>query len=136
MDVTQSDWRDLFLASAGRTPRAPFLLATAVLIAVAALYETLAGRVAHWITGWIFYPVLVFCAASVLAKRLHDRGRSGWWAGLVLLGVLVVWPHPAGPVSLLFTVVLAWAAIDLGAMPGEPGPNRYGPSPLGPPAAA
>src|SRR5580698_4935800 len=109
MNAMQGDWKDLFLASAGRTPRAPFLLASTILIAVAALYESLAGRLAHWITGWVFYPVLVFCAASVLAKRLHDRGRAGWWSALVLLAVWVVWPRPHGFIDFLFCVVLIWA---------------------------
>ena len=82
------------------------------------------------------YPVLVFCGASVLSKRLHDRGRSGWWSAPILLAVLVVWPYPAGLVSALFSLVLFWALIDLGLMPGEQGANRYGPNPLNPAPAA
>ena len=38
-----------------------------------------------WLTGWFVYPPVLFVAACVTSKRLHDRGRSGWWAGLVLL---------------------------------------------------
>jgi uncharacterized membrane protein YhaH (DUF805 family) len=132
----RNDWKDLFLSSVGRTSRAPFLLASAVLIAVTAVYERFAGGVIHWITGWFMYPVLVFCGASVLSKRLHDRGRSGWWSALILLAVLVVWPYPAGFIAVLFSLVLFWAVIDLGVMPGEQGANRYGPNPLNPIAAA
>lgn len=128
----RNDWKDLFLSSVGRSSRAPFLLASAVLIAVTALYESIAEGVMHWITGWFVYPVLVFCGASVLSKRLHDRGRSGWWSALILLAVLVVWPYPTGVIGLLFSLVLFWALIDLGVMPGEPGANRYGPNPLNP----
>ena len=136
MDGTRNDWKDLFLSSAGRIARGPFLIASAVLVAVAALYENILGSVIHWITGWFVYPVLVFCAASVLSKRLHDRGRSGWWSALILLSVLVVWPHRVGLFDFPFWLVLVWTVIDLGAMPGEQGANRYGPSPVSPPVAA
>lgn len=120
------------LSSAGRIARAPFLIGCAILIAVTTLYENILGGVFHWITGWFVYPVLVFCAASVLSKRLHDRGRSGWWSALILLSVLVVWPHRAGLLDFPFWLVLIWTVIDLGVMPGEQGANRYGPSPLAP----
>jgi uncharacterized membrane protein YhaH (DUF805 family) len=128
----RNDWKDIFLSSVGRTSRAPFLVASAILIAVTALYASIVGSVTHWITGWFVYPVLVFCTASVLSKRLHDRGRSGWWSALVLLAVLVVWPYPVGFLDVLFSIVLFWAVIELGVMPGEQEVNRYGPNPLNP----
>jgi uncharacterized membrane protein YhaH (DUF805 family) len=127
-----SDWSDVFLASTGRMPRAPFVLACVVLLAITALYQAIVGPLMHWVTGWVVYPVLVFCAASVLAKRLHDRGRSGWWSAIVLLAVWVVWPRPHGFVDFLFCVVLIWAVVDLGLLPGEAGSNRYGLNPLDP----
>ena len=127
-----SDWSDVFLASTGRISRAPFVLATAVLLAVTALYQAIVGPLMHWVTGWFVYPVLVFCAASVLAKRLHDRGRSGWWSAIVLLAVWVVWPRPHGFLDFLLCVVLIWAVVDLGLLPGETGANRYGLNPLNP----
>ena len=71
------DWRVLFLSPHGRLARAPFWLAAAILIVVLVLYESAVSVALHWVTGWIFYPVMVFCGACVLSKRLHDRGRSG-----------------------------------------------------------
>jgi uncharacterized membrane protein YhaH (DUF805 family) len=132
VDGMRNDWKDIFLSSVGRMSRAPFLLASAVLIALTAFYESIASSVTHWVTGWFVYPVLVFCGASVLSKRLHDRGRSGWWSAVILLAIMVVWPHPKGVVAYLFTLVLFWTLIDLGLMPGEQGVNRYGPNPLKP----
>jgi uncharacterized membrane protein YhaH (DUF805 family) len=124
------DWRELFLNSAGRVARGPFLVAVALLITLTAIYEGVVGPIAHWMTGPAVYPVLVYCGSSVLAKRLHDRGRSGWWAAPIMLALAVAWSHPHRLFSLAFAVVLVWSAVELGLMPGEQGSNRYGPSPL------
>jgi uncharacterized membrane protein YhaH (DUF805 family) len=123
-------WTDLFWSASGRLARTPFLIACAVLIAVAALYEAWVGPTLHWLTGWLVYPALLYACACVLSKRLHDRGRSGWWAALVLFALVAVWPTPHGFGAALFTLVLLWAAIELGVMQGEDGANRFGPSPL------
>ena len=126
----QIAWGELFFSASGRAARAPSWLAALVLLAVAAVYEALVGPTLHWLTGWFVYPALVYCGACVLSKRLHDRGRSGWWAALILASVVAVWPHPDGFLDFVFFLVLVWAAIELGAMPGEQGANRYGPNPL------
>lgn len=49
---------------------------------------------------------------AVTVRRLHDTGRSAWWA---LLGAIPF-------AGLLAVMVLA-------SLPGEPGPNAYGPPP-------
>jgi uncharacterized membrane protein YhaH (DUF805 family) len=85
-----------------------------------------------WLTGWLVYPPLLFFATCVLSKRLHDRGRSGWWAALVLLSLVAVWPTPKHFLDFLFAGVVVWAIVELGVMPGEQGANRYGPNPLKP----
>ena len=107
------------------------MLVAAALLAMAALYEDLVGSALHWITGWFVYPALFYVGACVLSKRLHDRGRSGWWAGLILASVTAVWPHPAGFLDFVFFLVLVWAAVELIAMPGEQGRNRFGANPIG-----
>jgi uncharacterized membrane protein YhaH (DUF805 family) len=131
----QIDWSELFFSSAGRAARSPSLLAAAILIVVGALYEAIVGPTLHWLTGWFVYPGLIYCGACVLSKRLHDRGRTGWWASLILFAIVAVWPQPAGFFDFLFVVVLIWAGVELGAMPSEGGANRYGPNPLRPYAA-
>jgi len=132
----QVDWSELFFSGEGRAARAPSWLSAAVLLGLAALYEAVVGDTLHWMTGWFVYPALFFSGACVLSKRLHDRGRSGWWAVLILFSIVAVWPHPASFLDFGFMVVLVWAAVELGAMPGEPGTNRFGPNPLAPPLAA
>ena len=72
---------------------------------------------------------LLFTGACVLSKRLHDRGRSGWWAAVILLAAVAVhdtiefWDFP-------FVLVLVWAIVELGVLAGEQGANRFGPNPL------
>jgi len=123
-------WTELFLSATGRLARTRFWIACAMLVAVAALYEAWVGPTLHWLTGWLVYPALLYGGACVLAKRLHDRGRSGWWAALVLFALVAVWPTPHGFGAFVFTLILAWATIELGVMQGEDGANRFGPSPL------
>ncbi len=123
-------WWDVVLSASGRLARTPFWIASAFLIGAAVVYEVSLGPTLKWLTGWLVYPALLYMGACVLSKRLHDRGRSGWWAALVLFAVVAVWPTPHGFGVFIFTLILAWAAIELGVMQGEDGANRFGPSPL------
>jgi len=123
-------WAELLFSASGRLGRTPFLIGCAVLIAGAAIYEVWVPALLHWLTGWFVYPALLYMGACVLSKRLHDRGRSGWWAALILFALIAVWPSPHGVGALIFTLILGWAVIELGVMQSEAGANRFGPSPL------
>ena len=128
----RSEWAELFLSSNGRLARTPFLIASGVLLGLAWLYEAMIGdgHTLRLLTGWLVYPVLLFSAACVVSKRLHDRGRSGWWAMLILMAVIAVWPLPSSFTDFAFSLVIIWAVVELGVMGGEQGANRYGPNPL------
>ena len=128
----QTDWGALLLSAQGRIARAPFLIAAATLLVLAAVYEAVVGVTLPWLTGWFVYPALIYAGACVLSKRLHDRGKSGWWAALILFALVAVWPRPVGFFDFLFGVALVWAAVELGVMGGEMGANRFGPNPLRP----
>lgn len=77
---------------------------------------------------------LLWPTASVIVKRLHDRGRSGLWALLVILA----WMLLAGNWSILPsmlpwlvgrfipTLIFVMFVVDLGAFVGTQGENRYG----------
>jgi uncharacterized membrane protein YhaH (DUF805 family) len=132
----RAELADLFLSASGRMARGPFLIASALLLGFATLYEAAAEAVLHLLTGWLVYPPLLFFATCVLSKRLHDRGRSGWWAALILLSLVAIWPTPRHFLDFLFAAVVVWTIIELGAMPSEQGANRYGPNPLKPVPAA
>ena len=100
-------------------------------MAVLLLYDHAVPLILQGLTAIVVYPALLFSSACLLSKRLHDRGRSGWWAALVLLAFALVWPNASGP-RALFLIVVIWAVIELGIMPGEEGSNRFGANPLRP----
>lgn len=126
----------MLFSSAGRLARTPFLITAAIILGVTGLYVGVVGPTLHWLTGWLVYPAMLFCGACVLSKRLHDRGRSGWWAGLVLFALAILSPYPHGFLDLLFLLVMIWAVVELGLMPGEQGANQYGANPDRPPVTA
>jgi len=67
----------------------------------------------HTDTHYATLALLVLITYTVVAKRLHDRGRSGLWQLAVLVPV-IGW---------------LWLAFELFILPGSPGANRYGPHP-------
>ena len=116
-------------SSTGRMSRIAFLACAAVLLALAAAYAFgLAPRFGLRL-GWIVYPLLLFPTACVLSKRLHDRGRAGWWAFVPVWALVEAWPRPETPLGYVALVALAAAFLDLGLMPGQPGVNRFGANP-------
>ena len=131
MNGAQIDWGLLFLSSSGRLARSPFLVGLAAIMVVLLLFDNAVPLILQGLTAIIVYPALLFSSACLLSKRLHDRGRSGWWAALVLLAFALVWPNASGP-RALFLIVVVWAVIELGVMPGEEGSNRFGANPLRP----
>lgn len=61
----------------------------------------------------IWSLVILLPAISVLVRRLHDTGRSGWWYWILL-------------VPLVGVLLLLWWL----TRPGDQGPNAYGPDPI------
>ncbi len=65
------------------------------------------------ISGLVTLLVLVPNLAAS-AKRLHDRGRSGWFLFIVLIPI----------------IGFIWYLIEVGFLRGTRGPNRYGTDPV------
>jgi len=121
------DWGEILFSATGRMRQLPFVIASVGLLFVLAFYQALLTTSGLKLAiGLIVYFALVYMGACVLAKRLHDRGRSGWWAVIILVAIFMVWPAPSGFFDFIAVVVLVWAFIDLALMPGERGDNRYG----------
>jgi uncharacterized membrane protein YhaH (DUF805 family) len=110
--------------------RAVFLACATLLVALAVAYEYGLARGLGFHAGWVFYPLLLFPTACVLSKRLHDRGLAGWWGFLVVWALIEVWPQPSNLFGYAAMAVLAVTFVNLGLMPGQPGPNRFGPNPV------
>ncbi len=91
--------------------------------------------------------VTAFVGVATATRRLHDRDKSAWWL-LLFIGVPAVGrvvselfnERPdlqlaALAVGLVVIPVSIWAIVELGALRGTRGPNRYGEDPLEPGAA-
>lgn len=89
------------------------------------------------------FILLVFVSVYGLAvKRLHDRGKSGWWSLLFIFmpGLLDrITDRLTEDTALWWVLVLIgsalsiWGLIELGFRRGTDGDNDYGPDPLAQP---
>ena len=149
------DWTTLLFSFTGRINRGKYWLA--ILIYMLAWFAFIAAAL-MWLGGFntdrlfsfVGATLLIWLGAIVLAvagtwsgfatgiKRLHDRGKSGWWIVLfwfgpsVLSGSNSAMPDIPGSTLLSFagTAIAIWGLIELGCLRGTPGPNPYGPDPL------
>jgi uncharacterized membrane protein YhaH (DUF805 family) len=91
---------------------------------------------------FIALAALLWCLIRTSVRRLHDRGKNGWWLLLftAVPNAVVGGTHdmamntvvPDGAVTVLLLVALAlflWGVAEMGVLPGNPGDNRYGPPP-------
>jgi uncharacterized membrane protein YhaH (DUF805 family) len=119
---------EYLFSSAGRLGRIAFLAGAAVLLGTAMVVRMALPAPVHWL-NWMFDAPALFCGLCITAKRLHDRGRTGWWAGVVIAAVMVLWIHPRGVFAFAAVIALAWAGVDLALLGGEPDRNRFGHAP-------
>lgn len=107
----------------GRIGRRDFWIWIAIwLVTMSALF-TLAGS-----------NLLNLQTAAVVVKRLHDRGKSGLWALLMILAWMLlagnwamlpqVWQWGVG--RFVPTLIIVMMLIDLGAFVGTQGENKFG----------
>ena len=90
--------------------------------------------------------IVLYAWIALIAKRLHDRNKSGWWQlpfwFPVMLGMFfkqVARPSVMSAellsaitfVGLIMSLCTAmWFFIELGFLRGTAAPNKYGPDPL------
>uniref|UniRef100_UPI003CE7F4CF DUF805 domain-containing protein n=3 Tax=Shigella TaxID=620 RepID=UPI003CE7F4CF len=80
------------------------------------------------------YPTLASICLTESHTALHDRGRSGAWAFLMIVAWMLlagnwailpgVWQWAVG--CFVPTLILVMMLIDLGAFVGTQGENKYG----------
>ncbi len=85
---------------------------------------------------WALPPKITILAVLLAVPRLHDIGRSSWWAaGLFVTGLFAedVFRPVSGEafagdwiVPTLSAVLMAGGVFVLGVIPGQPGANKFG----------
>lgn len=116
---------DLYLTASGRIGRRAFIVGLLPLALAWAGFILLAPTAPDWIAR-LLAAALLYLAACVTAQRLHDRGRAGWWAGPLLLAVVLAWTWRETPFGWALGVLLLAPLFDLVVRAGQPGFNRYG----------
>ncbi|KNC90779.1 DUF805 domain-containing protein [Trabulsiella odontotermitis] len=119
----------------GRIGRRDFWIWIGIWILAMIVLFTLAGS--NWLnlqTAAFALVCLLWPTAAVTVKRLHDRGKSGLWALLMILAWMLlagnwvmlpgVWQWGVG--RFIPTLIIVMMLIDLGAFVGTQGENKYG----------
>jgi uncharacterized membrane protein YhaH (DUF805 family) len=126
--VTQTASRASWAWRKSRINRATYWLLVAFGIAAIGLLSYLGRR----------SSVMEIAVVAIGVPRLHDIGRSGWIAGAVIAAeiaaVVAVVALGGGVQAIQVTaaaivLVMLLLAIWLGVVPGDPGPNKWGPPP-------
>ncbi len=121
-----------------------WVLGSVVLITLAVLNDhppddattngTIVGFVLSSVVAAILAFVFVLGLASTGVRRLHDRGKSGYWLLFYyLLPSMLSRNAGLDPVGLILCFAAAgisiWVIVDLGFLRGEAGSNAFGPNP-------
>ena len=145
----------LYTSFDGRINRKPYWIGTIILAVVILVISFVAGMFMgvsitapdfrFKLLSLVLGVLLLYPAAALMVKRLHDRDRPAWLAALFLASGLIksvtdvigvtgnpVSPNPLDALLNLITFIFGiWAFVELGCLRGSAGTNRHGPDPLG-----
>lgn len=88
-----------------------FTLVSIIISIVLGIVDSILNTMGIGFTGYIYSLAVLLPSLGLLARRLHDTGKSGWWMLLLLTGI--------GALVLLY-----FACIE-----GTAGTNEYGADP-------
>lgn len=104
------------------------------IVAMGLLFILVANGILDAQTGAFVLVCLLWPTSAVVVKRLHDRGKSGLWALLMIAAWMLlagnwavlggIWQWVVG--RFVPTLILVMLLLDLGAFIGTPGENKYG----------
>ena len=144
---------DLLTRPEGRISRAPYWIGWLIILSVEIAVRlgldipfasSPADALSVRALSFLIDVILLYPSIIVMVKRLHDRNRSGWVIGWLIVPSAVLMltnllgmsgdPEHMGAVEslLLIATSVIWLAfmIELGFRPGTPGDNHYGPDTL------
>jgi uncharacterized membrane protein YhaH (DUF805 family) len=127
--LNRFDGIELFFSSTGRIGRIAFLGCASLLLLLALGYRLAASDAVRTWTAPVVHGALLFSGACILSKRLHDRGRAGWWAFLVVFVLIGGVSSALSPRLIPSAAIMLWVIVDLGLWPGQRRDNRFGPRP-------
>ncbi|OWO83310.1 hypothetical protein B5C26_06815 [Photorhabdus luminescens] len=119
----------------GRIGRREFWIGIGVCLALMFVILTIQGMNSLIMHYAVFALVLVmYPAAAMMVKRLHDRNKRGGWSLLLLLAGLLIavdWGGMApfwqwGIGRFIPTLIIVMMVLDCGVFRGTDGPNRFG----------
>ena len=109
------DWRDLYFSARGRIDRQRYWLFSLPLIGaqiVAGMLIRSEGEPGLLVLGVLLCLATAISSSVITIKRLHDRGRSGWFLSVTAIPVL-------GAI---------WLAVEVGLLPGARAPTALAPT--------
>lgn len=120
MQNPSSAFKPLYFSFSGRIPRStywlrfyvPCMLLFLLTLALDFSLGTFNEEYNVGLFGFIFSLALLYSMVAIYVKRLHDRDHSGWFALLLLVPLVNLWP-----------------AIEIMFLRGTKGPNRFGADP-------
>ncbi|MBJ3815212.1 DUF805 domain-containing protein [Shimwellia pseudoproteus] len=119
----------------GRIGRRDFWIWIGLWLVAMVILFSLAGKgMLNMQTAAFMLVCLLWPTASVVVKRLHDRGKSGAWAFLLILAWMLLagnWSVLGGTWQWVIgrfvpTLMMVMVILDLGAFIGTQGENKYG----------
>ncbi len=119
MDFGKVLTKEFLLSLEGRINRGQYWAFVLLYVAGAIVLGIVEGIIGTGgLLGGLYALAALYPSICVLARRWHDRGKSGWWTLIALVPII-------GAI---------WILVECGCLPGTSGPNQYGPDPLAPTA--